>query len=514
MPKKGILILDFGSQYTKLIARRIRSHEVFSVILPPSISYETFAELDPAGIIVSGSPDSAKQSRHNLPDWLLRCGKPILGICFGMQKLAEQFGAKLGSGTHSEYGKQQIRFHHKGKLFGFLPDSQEAMQVYMSHGDHVASLPDGFELLASSSSCPVIAMEDSLKNIYALQFHPEVTHTPQGNEILRHFCLEICQAEASWKPADISQQILEKIEQQVGKTDQVLLALSGGVDSTVAAALIAQVIGKRLHCVFIDNGLMRQGEAQEVQALFESAFPAELHVLDKSAYFLNALKGVSDPEQKRKIIGRCFIDCFEEFSQGLKAQWLGQGTIYPDVIESSQDGALAHLIKSHHNVGGLPEKLALKLLEPLRELFKDEVRAIGRLLGLPESLLERHPFPGPGLGVRILGAIEPLYCDILRHADRIFLEELRAAGLYNSAAQAFAVFLPIKSVGVKGDQRAYEYVIALRAVRTEDFMTCDVAELPWEFLHKVSSRIMNEVPEVSRVVYDISSKPPSTIEWE
>ena len=511
-----ILVVDFGGQYTQLIARRVREVGVYSEILPFDAAPEKIAALAPKGIILSGGPESTVESGSpQIADALLAAKRPVLGICYGMQALAMKLGGGVESSDHREYGYATVKLAGSDPLLKGLTKEGAELNVWMSHGDRVEKLPPGFAAIASSANSPLAAMADVKRKIYGLQFHPEVTHTENGLEIIRRFVLEICGCEPSWTAKNIIAEHLDKIRAQVG-SDRVLLGLSGGVDSTVVAALLHAAIGDQLVCVFVDTGLLRLDEGDQVMSIFTKHLGANVIRANAETEFLAALDGVADPEGKRKIIGRVFVEVFEREAAKLKnVRWLAQGTIYPDVIESA--GAAtgkAHLIKSHHNVGGLPAKMKLKLLEPLRDLFKDEVRRIGAELGLPPDLIGRHPFPGPGLGVRILGDVKKEYADLLRRADDVFISELRKQGLYDTVSQAFAVFLPVKSVGVMGDGRRYDYVIALRAVETVDFMTARWARLPYEFLDHVSRRIINEVPGISRVTYDISSKPPATIEWE
>jgi GMP synthase (glutamine-hydrolysing) len=508
-----ILVVDFGGQYTQLIARRVREVGVYSEILPWDASPEQFAAFAPKGIILSGGPESvAEAGSPQISDALLKPGAPVLGICYGMQALAAKLGGAVASADHREYGYAEVDLTGSDPLLAKLGTR---LKVWMSHGDRVERLPKGFAALAKSSNSPYAAMADVERKIYALQFHPEVTHTQHGLEIIRRFVLDICGCRPSWTAKNIVEEHIAEIRAKVGR-DRVLLGLSGGVDSSVVAALLHEAIGDQLVCVFVDTGLLRLNEGDQVMSVFAKHLGANVLRVDAENAFLAALAGVADPEQKRKIIGRLFVEVFDAEAEKIKdVRWLAQGTIYPDVIESA--GATtgkAHLIKSHHNVGGLPERMNLKLLEPLRDLFKDEVRKIGAELGLPKELVGRHPFPGPGLGVRILGEVKKEYADLLRRADDIFISELRNQGLYDSVSQAFAVFLPVRSVGVMGDGRKYDYVIALRAVETVDFMTAHWARLPYEFLDLVSRRIINEVPGISRVTYDISGKPPATIEWE
>jgi GMP synthase (glutamine-hydrolysing) len=507
-----ILILDFGSQVTQLIARRIREAHVYCEIHPNDVSDEFIRSFNPKGIILSGSHASTYEE-HDLraPQAVWELGVPVLGICYGMFTMTVQLGGQVEASTHREFGYAEVRAHGHTKLF----DGIEDFRTSEGHGDKVTELPPGFKLMASTSSCPIAGMADEARGYYAVQFHPEVTHTVQGKAMLERFVLGICQAQPDWVMRDHIEEAVALIREQVG-SEEVILGLSGGVDSSVAAALIHRAIGDQLTCVFVDHGLLRLNEGQMVMDMFVGRLHAKVVHVDAAEQFLGHLTGVTDPEAKRKIIGREFVEVFQAEAMKLKnAKWLAQGTIYPDVIESG--GAKtkkATTIKSHHNVGGLPETLGLKLLEPLRDLFKDEVRELGVALGLPHDMVYRHPFPGPGLGVRILGEVKKEFADLLRRADAIFIEELRAAGWYEKTSQAFAVFLPVKSVGVMGDGRTYDYVVALRAVQTSDFMTADWAELPYALLKKTSSRIINEVRGINRVTYDVSSKPPATIEWE
>ncbi|MGN6787935.1 MAG: glutamine-hydrolyzing GMP synthase [Rhodanobacteraceae bacterium] len=507
-----ILILDFGSQYTQLIARRIREIGVYCEIWAWDHEPEAIAKFAPKGVILSGGPESVTEANSpRAPEQVFALGVPVLGICYGMQTMAAQLGGNVEGGHAREFGHAHIQTKACGLLEG-LPDEQN---VWMSHGDRVTALPPGFKLAASTESVPIAAMADDSHRRYGIQFHPEVTHTEHGMAILRRFVVDICGCATLWTPARIIDDAVAKVRAQVGR-DKVLLGLSGGVDSSVVAALLEKAIGDQLTCVFVDTGLLRAGEGDQVMDTMARHMGARVIRVDASDRFFDALRGVEDPEAKRKVIGKLFVEAFDEESHKLEGvKWLAQGTIYPDVIESAGGKTgKAHVIKSHHNVGGLPEKMNLKLLEPLRELFKDEVRRIGVELGLPREMVYRHPFPGPGLGVRILGEVKREYAEILKQADRVFIEELRSAGLYDKVSQAFAVFLPVKSVGVVGDGRAYEWVVALRAVETIDFMTAHWAHLPYEFLGRVSSRIINELRGISRVVYDISGKPPATIEWE
>ena len=509
-----ILVLDFGSQYTQLIARRIRESDVYSEILPWDVDIKKIEDINPKGIILSGGPESVTDLHTpRVPKIVFDLKVPILGICYGMQTLAEQMGGQVSTSEKKEFGFSELLIEDKSKIFNGL--SEDFLNVWMSHGDKVETLPSDFELIASTKSAPIAAMEHSSKSIFALQFHPEVTHTEGGKLILDNFIFEICSCKPEWKLDDLITNRIEEVK-KVTNGEKVLLGLSGGVDSSVTAALLSKAIGDNLVCVFVDNGLLRKNEAEEVIKTFKNEMDLNLVKVDAQKIFLRHLKGVEDPEQKRKIIGRTFIDVFDAEAAKLDdIDFLAQGTIYPDVIESSEsESKEARVIKSHHNVGGLPEEMKLKLVEPLRDLFKDEVRRLGSQLNLPEIILNRHPFPGPGLGVRILGEINERKINILQEADAIFIEELRKANLYDSVSQAFAVFLPIKSVGVVGDERRYSEVIALRAVETVDFMTANWAFLPHDFLDEVSRRIVNEIEDISRVVYDISGKPPATIEWE
>jgi GMP synthase (glutamine-hydrolysing) len=516
-----ILILDFGAQYTQLIARRVREAKVYCEIHPCDVSDAFVREFAPKGIILSGSYMAAyEETTGRAPMAAFELGVPVLGICYGMQTMAQQLGGKVEAGKLREFGFAEVRARGHTMLLEGIEDRRDAdghglLNVWMSHGDKVVQMPPGFKLMASNEACPIAGMADEARHFYGVQFHPEVTHTPQGTKLLHRFVREICGCRGDWSMPDYVTEAVSQIRAQVG-ADEVILGLSGGVDSSVAAALIHKAIGKQLTCVFVDHGLLRLNEAPQVMDTFARHMRVKVIHVDATAEFYGALAGVADPEDKRKIIGKHFVDVFQREAAKVKgAKWLAQGTIYPDVIESA--GAKtkkATTIKSHHNVGGLPESLHLKLLEPLRELFKDEVRELGLALGLPREMVFRHPFPGPGLGVRILGEVKREYADLLRQADEIFIHELRSAGWYDKTAQAFAVFLPVKSVGVMGDGRTYEYVVALRAVQTTDFMTADWAPLPHELLAKVSSRIINEVRGINRVTYDISSKPPATIEWE
>ncbi len=528
MAHQKILILDFGSQVTQLIARRVREQQVYCELHSYDVSPEFIRDFQPAGIILSGGPNSVYEAEEwRAPQVVFELGVPVLGICYGMQTMAQQLGGKVEGSSHREFGFAEIRARGHSKLFNGLQDKTNAeghglLEVWMSHGDKVTELPAGFQVIGGNDSCPIAAMADEARGFYGVQFHPEVTHTVQGKAMIGKFVHDICGCGQDWTMPSYIDEAVAKIRAQVGQ-DEVILGLSGGVDSSVAAALIHRAIGDQLTCVFVDNGLLRLNEAQQVMDTFGRNLGVKVIHVDATDQFMGELKGVTDPEAKRKIIGKEFVEVFQAEAKKLpKAKWLAQGTIYPDVIESA--GAKtkkAHTIKSHHNVGGLPETLNLKLLEPLRELFKDEVRELGVALGLPAEMVYRHPFPGPGLGVRILGEVKKEYADLLRRADAIFIEELRngkdeASGKtwYDLTSQAFAVFLPVKSVGVMGDGRTYEYVVALRAVQTQDFMTAHWAELPYKLLGKVSNRIINEVRGLNRVVYDISGKPPATIEWE
>jgi GMP synthase (glutamine-hydrolysing) len=545
MQHSKILILDFGSQVTQLIARRVREAHVFCEVHPCDVSSDWVREYakdgNLKGVILSGSHASVYEADDRAPDAVFELGIPVLGICYGMQTMAEQLGGKVEAGSTREFGYAEVRAHgHTELLRGIedfaTPEGHGMLKVWMSHGDKVTAMPPGFKVMASTPACPIAGMADEARRFYAVQFHPEVTHTVQGQALLNRFVLDICQARPDWIMGDYIEEAVAKIREQVGD-EEVILGLSGGVDSSVAAALIHRAIGDKLTCVFVDHGLLRLNEGDMVMEMFVGKLHAKVIRVDASDLFLGKLAGVSEPEAKRKIIGGLFVDVFKEQAAKLKADgghksedgsrvvkgatFLAQGTIYPDVIESGgAKSKKAVTIKSHHNVGGLPEQLGLKLLEPLRELFKDEVRELGVALGLPREMVYRHPFPGPGLGVRILGEVKKEYADLLRRADAIFIEELRnfkddsGNSWYDLTSQAFTVFLPVKSVGVMGDGRTYDYVVALRAVQTSDFMTADWAELPYALLKKVSGRIINEVRGINRVTYDVSSKPPATIEWE
>ncbi|MEE4362052.1 MAG: glutamine-hydrolyzing GMP synthase [Pseudomonadales bacterium] len=519
-----ILVLDFGSQYTQLIARRVRELGVFCEILPFDVDSAYLVEAAPQGIILSGGPESVTlEETPRAPAAVFELGCPVLGICYGMQTMAEQLGGAVIGSEEREFGHARLTVTGACRILDGLQDHAEddrrLLDVWMSHGDRVTAVPAGFSCVGTSLNAPIAAMADETRGYYGVQFHPEVTHSRQGQAILRRFVRDVCDCSALWTAANIVDDAIEQVRSQVGD-GKVILGLSGGVDSSVVAALLHRAIGDQLVCVFVDNGLLRLGEGDQVMEAFAQAtnnsFDLNIVRVDAEDEFLSRLAGVADPETKRKIIGQTFIEVFErEAKKVASARYLAQGTIYPDVIESAASRfGKAHVIKSHHNVGGLPERMDLELVEPLRELFKDEVRRIGLELGLPAELIHRHPFPGPGLGVRILGEIRKEYAELLREADAIFIEELRAADWYQKVSQAFVVFMPVKSVGVVGDARRYEYVVALRAVETIDFMTARWAELPHALLAQVSNRIINEIAGISRVVYDISSKPPATIEWE
>ncbi len=511
--QQKILILDFGAQYTQLIGRVVRESGVYCEIYPWDVGFELIAQFNPRGIILSGGPASTYQDdTPKAHPEIFDTGLPVLGICYGMQTMVEQLGGKVENSDHREYGHASIRIEKATELLGY---GNQSSDVWMSHGDRVTALPPGFSVVASSENSPYAAISDESRHYYGVQFHPEVTHTVQGKQILSRFVHDICGCGSEWVAANIITAQISDIRSKVGD-DEVILGLSGGVDSSVVAALLHQAIGEKLTCIFVDTGLLRLDEGDQVMQAFADHLGVNVIRVDAEAEFLGRLKGEVDPELKRKIIGNLFVEIFERESAKIdNAKWLAQGTIYPDVIESagSKHGK-AKVIKSHHNVGGLPDDMTLQLLEPLRELFKDEVRRIGVDLGLPARMINRHPFPGPGLGVRILGEVKKEYADILRLADAIFLEELYKNDLYDQISQAFAVFLPIKSVGVVGDNRAYDYVIALRAVETLDFMTANWSQIPYEILGHISNRIINEVRGISRVTYDISGKPPATIEWE
>ena len=516
-----VLILDFGSQYTQLIARRIREIGVYCEIWPWDAQTSDIREFAPRGVVLSGGPESVHaEDGPEAPGIVFELNVPVLGICYGLHTMASQLGGKVEPSSLKEFGYARVAVEQPSRLFEAIEDHIDdtgvpQLDVWMSHGDKVVELPPGFEIIGSTDSAPVAAMADDGRGFYGIQFHPEVTHTAQGRRILERFVHDICGCEENWTPENIIRDSIQRVREQV-RDDHVILGLSGGVDSSVVAALLHRAIGDQLTCIFVDTGMLRFREPEQVMATFARHMGVRVIKVDARERFLEALAGVSDPEDKRKVIGNMFIEVFEDQAKALgDARWLAQGTIYPDVIESagSKTGK-AHVIKSHHNVGGLPEHMQMKLVEPLRELFKDEVRKIGVELGLPREMVFRHPFPGPGLGVRVLGEVKEEYLDLLARADHIFIEELVQHDLYDTVSQAFAVFLPVKSVGVTGDQRRYEYVIALRAVETVDFMTARWAHLPYEFLERVSLRIANEINGISRIVYDVSGKPPATIEWE
>lgn len=523
-----LLILDFGGQYTQLIARSIRECGVYCEIFPWDVDQAAIKRFAASGFILSGGPETVTSDETpRAQDIIFESGVPVLGICYGMQTMAAQLGGEVESSDSREFGFAKIYRKHASALLdnlvesppangqGSPSDADDGLEVWMSHGDRVIAAPSGFEVVAGTDSAPIAAIADESRRYYGVQFHPEVTHTRSGREMLRRFAIDICGADGSWESAAIVAEIVDQTRQKVGQ-DKVILGLSGGVDSSVTAALLHRAIGDQLTCIFVDNGLLRLNEAEEVMATFAQHLGVNVIHVNASARFLQSLSGVTDPEAKRKIIGEVFVKVFEEEATRLQdVNWLAQGTIYPDVIESAGSATgKAKVIKSHHNVGGLPAHMKLRLLEPLRDLFKDEVRRIGLELGLDETLINRHPFPGPGLGVRILGEVRREFAEVLRQADAIFIDELRRSNWYERVDQAFVVFLPVKSVGVVGDNRAYDYVVSLRAVQTVDFMTAKSARLPWELLEKVSSRIINEVRGISRVAYDVSSKPPATIEWE
>ncbi|RZN58823.1 glutamine-hydrolyzing GMP synthase [Avibacterium paragallinarum] len=511
-----ILILDFGSQYTQLIARRVREIGVYCELWAWDVTEEQIREFNPTGIILSGGPESTtEENSPRTPEYVFNAGVPVLGICYGMQTMAMQLGGLTETSDHREFGYASVLLENTTALFAGLDDGDHKLDVWMSHGDKVTQLPPHFQITGTTPTCPIAAMSDESRHFYGVQFHPEVTHTKSGLALLTNFVVKICGCERNWTPENIIEDAVARIKAQVGD-DEVILGLSGGVDSSVTALLLHRAIGKNLHCVFVDNGLLRLNEADQVMEMFGDKFGLNIIRVDAEDRFLDALKGIADPEAKRKMIGKVFVDVFDDESKKLtNIKWLAQGTIYPDVIESaaSKTGK-AHVIKSHHNVGGLPDYMKLGLVEPLRELFKDEVRKIGLALGLPAEMLNRHPFPGPGLGVRVLGEIKKEYCDLLRRADAIFIEELYNSGWYYKVSQAFTIFLPVKSVGVMGDGRKYDWVVSLRAVETIDFMTAHWAHLPYDLLGRISNRIINEVNGISRVVYDVSGKPPATIEWE
>ena len=512
-----ILILDFGSQVTQLIARRVREIGVYCEILPFDADVKLMQDFAPQGIILSGGPESTtEQGSPRAPMWVFEAGVPVLGICYGLQTMSVQLGGKVEGSNKREYGHATVEIVEKCPLFDGLSDHDGAplLDVWMSHGDKVTALAPGFKVIGHTDTCPYAAVYNEEKQFFGVQFHPEVTHSKQGGEMLRRFVIDVCKLHGLWSPSAIIEDAVARIRAEVGDK-KVLLGLSGGVDSSVTALLLQKAIGKQLTCVFVDNGLLRLNEGKQVEAMF-AGMDLNFVYADAEDRFLEALKGVSDPEAKRKVIGKTFIDVFADEARKLEGvEYLAQGTIYPDVIESAAaKTGKAHVIKSHHNVGGLPPDLKFKLVEPLRELFKDEVRRIGVALGLPEAMVMRHPFPGPGLGVRVLGELKKEYLDLLRQADAIFMEELNNSGWYQKVSQAFTVFLPVRAVGVMGDHRCYDYVVSLRAVQTIDFMTAKWAPLPYELLGKVSNRIINEINGISRVVYDISGKPPATIEWE
>ncbi|GGB42941.1 GMP synthase [glutamine-hydrolyzing] [Oceanisphaera marina] len=516
-----ILILDFGSQYTQLIARRVRELGVYCELWAWDVTEAQIRDFNPNGIILSGGPESVTEANSpRAPEYVFEAGVPVFGICYGMQTMAEQLGGSVAGSNEREFGYAQVQRVADCALFANIEDAIDAdgkplLDVWMSHGDKVVALPEGFEKVAQTGSCPFAAMADESRHFYGVQFHPEVTHTRQGSRMLEHFIRTICACDALWTPATIIDDAVARIREQVG-SDKVLLGLSGGVDSSVTAMLLHRAIGPQLTCVFVDNGLLRLNEAEQVMDMFGDHFGLNIVHVNAEHRFLDAMASENDPEAKRKIIGRVFIEVFDEEAGKIKdVKWLAQGTIYPDVIESAGSATgKAHVIKSHHNVGGLPDDMEMGLVEPLKELFKDEVRRVGLELGLPYDMLYRHPFPGPGLGVRVLGEVKKEYCDLLRRADAIFIEELHNYDLYNKVSQAFTVFLPVRSVGVMGDARKYDWVVSLRAVETIDFMTAHWAHLPYDFLGHVSNRIINEIDGISRVVYDISGKPPATIEWE
>ncbi|OZI14909.1 GMP synthase (glutamine-hydrolyzing) [Sodalis-like symbiont of Philaenus spumarius] len=519
--KHRILILDFGSQYTQLVARRVRELGVYCELWAWDVTEAQIREFNASGIILSGGPESTtEQDSPRAPDYVFQAGVPVLGVCYGMQTMAMQLGGKVQDSTQREFGYAQVEVLTDSLLVRDIQDDISTggtplLDVWMSHGDKVTAIPADFVTVASTETCPFAIMANEEKRFYGVQFHPEVTHTRQGQRMLERFVLEICRCAPLWTPAKIIEDAVARIREQVGN-GRVILGLSGGVDSSVTAMLLHRAIGERLTCVFVDNGLLRLNESSQVMEMFGDRYGLNIIAVPAEDRFLSALAGIDDPETKRKIIGRVFVEVFDEQELSLTdVKWLALGTIYPDVIESAASApGKAHVIKSHHNVGGLPKEMKMGLVEPLKELFKDEVRKIGLELGLPDDMLYRHPFPGPGLGVRVLGEVKKEYCDLLRRADSIFIEELHKAHLYNKVSQAFTVFLPVRSVGVMGDCRKYDWVVSLRAVETIDFMTAHWAHLPYDFLGRVSNRIINEIDGISRVVYDISGKPPATIEWE